>query len=446
MALIPQDKRYLEYLKIVSDPDRMVPLTKLEFLNSDDTVAYAVDGNYKRRYGYPDSRAFIQSGTLNISLNNGQRRTASLRFENLDNAFDYDLNRLWLGRRARLSKGVILSDGTPYYIPQGVFYFNSPQTDWKPNSRTTEYQLVDKWAYLDGTLFGNLENTYEVPAFVSGSTMQRTNIFYAMQGILNLSIYDHKPTTDYKKKIDGVTPVFTDYYNNRFITIDGKSVPMCLMPKTVTTSMGSNYGQVMLDLNSIIAGWIGYDSTGTLRVDASADDIDDTKKPVMWSFNDNSKTFFGLDETANPAQVYNDVIIWGESVDGAVVGARAINNDPTSDTSVNKIGLKTYVESSDINYTNEQCQALASWYLKRKTVLQKSVTISCSQMFHLRENNLISVLRSDKPNKPIEKHLIQSISIPLSQQGAMQITATAVNDFPDVTLVSMDEFLNAGGR
>ena len=67
-------------------------------------------------------------------------------------------------------------------------------------------------------------------------------------------------------------------------------------------------------------------------------------------------------------------------------------------------------------------------------------------MFHLRENNLVSVLRSDKPNKPVEKHLIQSISIPLSQKGAMQITATAVNDFPNVTVVSMDEFLNAGGR
>ena len=462
MANLNPQERYKDYLKIVANPDRMVPLTKLEFLNPDDTVAYAVDGNYKRGYGYPDSRAFIQDGTLNISLNNGQRRAASVRFENLDNAFDYNLNRLWFGRRVRLSKGVILSDGTPYYIPQGIFYFNSPKTGWRPNSRTTEYQLVDKWAYLDGTLFGNLGNTYEVAVKrqdnPDGSfTFIRPNIFEAMQGILNLSIYDHKPTTDYTKKIDGVTPVFTDYYNKNDIIIksytdrNGKVIPeqkfkMCFLPKTVTTSMGGTYGQVLLDLNAIIAGWIGYDSTGALRVDASSDDLEDNKKPVMWSFNENSKTFFGLEETANPAQVYNDVIIWGESVDGATVGARATNNDPMSDTSVSKIGLKTFVESSDINYSNAQCQALASWYLKRKTVLQKSVTISCSQMFHLRENNLVSVLRSDKPNRPIEKHLIQSISIPLSQKGEMQITATAVNDFPNVTVVSMDEFLNAGGR
>lgn len=443
MALT-ESQKFQEYLRIVANPDFMKPLTKIEFLNPDNTVAYALDGTYKRRYsGYADSRAFLQDGTINISLNNGQRRTASIRFENLDNAFDYAINKLWFGRRVRLLKGVTLKDGSEFYISQGVFYLNSPKTGWKPNSRTAEYSLVDKWAYLDGTLFGNLESTYEVPMMTDG---KRTDIFEAMQGILDLSIYDHKYTLDIDKRVDNIKPIFTNYYNNRYATINGKQVAMNLMPKTVTTSMGGTYAKVLLDLNALIAGWIGYDSNGALRVDASADDLNDADKPVMWKFDENSKTFFGLDETANPSQVYNDIIIWGENLDGGVVGARATNYDPTSDTNANLIGLKTYVESSDILYSNEQCQALANWYLKRKTVLQKSVTFSCSQMFHLQENNLISVLRSDKPYKPIEKHLIQAITIPLSEKGNCTITATSVNDFPEVTEVSMDEFLNAGGE
>lgn len=438
-----ESQKYQEYLRIISNPDFMKPLTKIEFLNPDNTVAYALDGTYKRRFGYPDSRAFLQDGTVNISLNNGQRRTASIRFENLDNAFDYAINKLWFGRRVRLLKGVTLKDGSEFYISQGIFYLNSPKTGWKPNSRTAEYSLVDKWAYLDGTLFGNLENTYEVPMMTDG---KRTDIFEAMQGILDLSIYDHKYTLDIDKRVDNIKPIFTNYYNNRYATINGKQVAMNLMPKTVTTSMGGTYAKVLLDLNALIAGWIGYDSNGALRVDASADDLNDTDKPVMWKFDENSKTFFGLDETANPSQVFNDVIVWGEGLNGEVVGARATNYDPTSDTNANLIGLKTYVESSDINYTNEQCQALANWYLKRKTVLQKSVTISCSQMFHLQENNLISVLRSDKPGKPIEKHLIQAISIPLSEKGSCSITATSINDFPEVTEVSMGEFLKNQGE
>lgn len=441
MALT-ESQKYQEYLKIVANPDFMRPLSKIEFLNPDNTVAYAVNGTYKRGYGYPDSRAFLQDGNINISLNNGQRRTASIRFENLDNAFDYTINKLWFGRRVRLLKGVTLKDGSEFYISQGVFYLNSPKTSWKPNSRTAEYSLVDKWAYLDGTLFGNLENTYEIAVTKNADgTYTRPNIFNAMVGILQLSIFDHKYTPDKTKQVDNVTPIFTDYYNNRYTTIDGQQVAMNLMPKTITTSMSGTYGQVLLDLNKIIAGWIGYDSNGALRVDASPDDLNDADKPVMWSFDENSKTFFGLNETANPSQVFNDIIVWGENLDGGVVGARATNYDPKSDTNANIIGLKTHTESSDINYTNEQCQALANWYLKRKTVLQKSVTISCSQMFHLQENSLISVLRSDKPNKPIEKHLIQSISIPLKPNAAMSVTCTSVNDFPSVTEVSMDEFL-----
>lgn len=443
--MTPQEK-YIEYLRIVANPDSMHTVAKIDFLNPDDSVAYSLGSRYVRRYG-ADSRAWIKEGNINISLNNGQRRTATVRFENLDGAFDYAINKLWFGRRVRLSKGVILSNGEYYYIPQGVFYLNSPKIGWKPNSRTAEYQLVDKWAYLDGTLFGNLENTYEVA--------NRTNIFQAMRGILQQSIYTHEKTTDYTAMVDGVTPIFTDYYNGKNVVINGENVPMTVTPKTITTAQGGTYAKVLLDLNSILAGWIGYDSNGALTVEPSSDDISidgkpqdngDSGKPIMWNFHDNSKTFFGLDETANPSQVFNDIIIWGESVDGAkVVGARATNKDPTSDTNANLIGLKTYVESSDINYTNEQCQALANFYLKRKTVLQKSVTISCSQMFHLRENNIVTVIRSDKQGSPIEKHLIQSISIPLDEKTPMSLSCTAISDFPKITQVSMDNFLNNGG-
>lgn len=429
--------KFKEYLRIAANPDFMRPITKIEFLNPDNTVAYALDSTYKRRYGQADSRAFLQDGNINISLNNGQRRTASVRFENLDNAFDYAIDKLWYGRRVRLLKGVELSDGSEFYISQGVFYLDSPKISWKPNSRTAEYRLVDKWAYLDGTLFGNLENTYEVPG--------RTNVFEAIQSILDLSIYDHKYTDDMSKKIDSMRPIFTDYYNNRFATINGQKIPMSQLPKTVTTEMGGTYGQVMLDLNAVLAGWIGYDNNGALRLDASTDDLNDAEKPVIWDFDEKSKTFFGLDEVANPSQVYNDVIVWGENLDGGTVGARATNYDPTSDTNANILGLKTFVESSDINYTNEQCQALANWYLKRKTVMQKSVTFSCAQLFHLQENNLVSVLRSDKDGKPIEKHLIQSISMPLSEKGAMSVTCTSINDFPKVTEVIMAEFIKSQG-
>ena len=120
------------------------------------------------------------------------------------------------------------------------------------------------------------------------------------------------------------------------------------------------------------------------------------------------------------------------------MGARSTNRDPQSDTNANVIGLKTYTESSDILYTAEQCTAQAEWTLKRKTVLQKSVTFSSSQLFHLRENNLVTVLRTDKDGSPVERHLIQSYSLPIGTSGAMSITATSANDFPLVETKAID--------
>lgn len=424
------EQLYHEYLEQIANPDNCNKLVKLEFLNPDNTVAFALDNNYKRRYNQGDSRAFIQDGDLNVSLNNGQRRKASVMFENMDGAFDYNVNKLWAGSRVRLSMGIRLKSGMDYYLPQGIFYFNDPQINWSPNQRTATYSLTDKWSYLDGSLFGNLESTYEIPI--------QSNIFSAMQAILRLSRFTHNATTNITEMIDNVSPVFTSFYNTRSVTINGQSYPMSLTPQTLSIDMSGSYADVLLKLNDMIVGWIGYDETGALRVDASQEDLNDLQKPVLWDYTVNGKTFFDFTESASPTEVYNDIIVWGETLDGAIVGARATNRDPTSDTNANMIGLKTYTESSGTNYTGEQCAASAEWTLKRKTVLQKSVTFTSAQLFHLRENNLVTVARTDKEGSPIERHLIQSYSIPLDTTSPMTITATSVYDYPNVDVKILD--------
>ena len=110
--------------------------------------------------------------------------------------------------------------------------------------------------------------------------------------------------------------------------------------------------------------------------------------------------------------------------------------DPQSDTNVNLIGRKTLYESNGTYYSVAQCAALAEWELKHKTVLQKSIAIECQQMFHLVENRLVSVQRTDKPGNPTEKHIIQSFSIPIGETGSMTINCTSVNDLPQATITT----------
>ena len=92
-------------------------IAKLEFLNPDGSVAYVLDNNALNKR----SGAFLQSGTISCNKNNGKRRQATVTLTNLDNEYEFAVNHIWFGQQLRLSEGLILSDGTEYYIPQGVF-------------------------------------------------------------------------------------------------------------------------------------------------------------------------------------------------------------------------------------------------------------------------------------------------------------------------------------
>lgn len=422
-----QDNRYLEYLKALNNSYQK--LAKLEFLQPDNSVAFSLDNNYKRGYSTKfDRRAFIQSGSLSVNLQNGARRKASITLANLDSEFDFAINKLWYGQRVRLSMGLVLPDGTEFYLPQGVFYLSNPQTTISPNQKTINYSLVDKWSYLDGSLFGRLENSYQV----NRSTQENpSNIFNAMQTILSLSRKDFSNNAEDFWKIDNVLPVFTDYYNGKYYTLkDGTLFPITSVPYNVIAGSadGGTFAEVLLELNTIIAGWIGYDCTGALRVDASQDDINDGDKPILWAFTPENSLLFGINETYKNSEVANDIKISGENLTGGEVWGRVQNFDPASETNINIIGDRLYKENRAEYWNAGQCVDLAKFYLKRKTVLQKSVSVKCQQMFHLQENSLITIKRTDKQGSPTEKHLIQSFTVPISTTGDMQIQAVSVND------------------
>ena len=94
--------RYYQYLSALTKEFKK--LAKIEFLQPDNSVAFSLDNNYKRGYRAKfDTRAFIQDGSLNVSLQNGKRRSASITLSNLDGAFDYAINKIWFGQRVRLS-------------------------------------------------------------------------------------------------------------------------------------------------------------------------------------------------------------------------------------------------------------------------------------------------------------------------------------------------------
>lgn len=401
-------------------------IAKLEFLNPDGNVAFSLDNNALNKR----SGAFLQEGTISCNLNNGKRRQATVTLSNLDHAYDFSVEHIWFGQQIRLSEGLILPDGTEYYISQGVFEIENPQEALKPGQRTATYTLVDKWANLDGTLFGNLEDVYKV---VAG-----TNILDAMAATLLLDRFTMENGGD--NPIDPIAPLFTEYYNGKTQTLtDGTVVSLIEAPYDFLSASDGTLADVMLGLNEMIAGDIGYNQNGRLVVNPSQDDILDITKPILWEFTEGDKSFLGADYTTKSSEVYNDVIVVGATSDtNATAKGRSQNLDPTSDTCVSRIGRKTIRLEMPNYYSDQMCQDYADWMLKRYSTLSKEVTISSTQMFHIVENELITVQRMDKPGSPIERHLVKGFSRPIGQSGAMTINCVSVNDFPISTQVSTE--------
>lgn len=411
-------EKLLAYMNAVRHP--FIKLCRLRFLQPDGSTAFSLDNNAQNKR----SGAFISDGNLSVNLQNGQRRSANVTLSNVDGEFDYNVNKIWFGQEIALDEGLILPNGEEYYVPQGVFHIETPSENVQPNARQVTFPLVDKWAMLDGTLFGNLESTYEV---ASG-----TNIFTPIKALLALDRGNGYP-------VDRVTPVFTEYYNGKTQKLtDGTTANITDAPYTLRVdSESGTYADVILGLAEMVNAWVGYDSSGALRIDPSQDDILDTDKPVLWQFSMDEAQLLGQTYSVKNTEVYNDYIVLGDMLeDNSQPAGRATNKDPKSDTNVQTIGRKTIRVSQSGYSTDTMCQDLAVWKLKRSSVLQKSVTISCTQLFHIEENSLVTIIRTDKPGSPVERHLIQGFSRPLAGTGEMTINCTSVNDFPEATVTS----------
>lgn len=419
---------YLQQLK-----ENFTKLAKLEFLNPDGSVAFALDNQESNNR----AKAFLQEGSISVNLQNGRRRQANITLANLNGEYDYAVNRIWMGQEIRLSEGLLLPDGSEFYIPQGVFLIENPEEALEPRRRQAIFQLVDKWAALDGTLGGNLEGAYQVEA--------GTNIFEAMASLLSLDRFDYSNNGSYP--IDAVAPLFTDWYNGKTqILSDGSSVNLTDTPYDFLSADTGTLADVLLGLAEMLAAWIGYNETGRLVVDPSQDDILDTTKAVLWQYSMKDKQLLSIRSNPKPTEVYNDVIVVGAtSDDSRTARGRAQNRDPSSDTCISRIGLKTKRLPMSNYYADELCQSYAEWKLKRYATMSKTVSISSTQMFHIKENKIITIERTDKEGSPTERYLVQGFTRPIAQKGAMTINAVSVNDYPIATpVIESDKYVVIG--
>lgn len=158
--------RYME--KIKGDFKKAV---KIEWLNPDETVNFEFTNS-----------VYDMNANVNVNYTKGCRRSCTITINNDNNKFPISFNSIWIGSKFKLWMGIYLDDDTPYYFPQGVFYVSNPDEVYNPSTRTVTLNGVDKWAYLDGKLYGKLTGIYK--------TNIGTNLLDATRALLKTNRVD----------------------------------------------------------------------------------------------------------------------------------------------------------------------------------------------------------------------------------------------------------------
>ena len=406
--------RYGEYLEKLRQPH--ISATKIEWLNPDGTVAFDITDDA------------IQSGTLNVQYQNGVRVTADILLNNWDQTYDVNADKIWFGQQVRISRGLYLDDGTPFLIPKGVFYVSNPDQVYAPTQRTTHLSLVDKWGYLDGSLFGNLDGIYQLNI--------GDDLFVALRELL---LKDRGNGIPY----DSVPPILPSYYIGRttraaytkLITnidssgmeftsteIEYRDVPVVQCPYTSRIEASGTIADVILEIAKMLVANVGYDASGRLCIEPNNTDMTNHTRPIQWNFRTTENSLLSVSYNFPLSDVYNTVTVTGASLNGLQTKGFSQNADARSGTSVSRIGVKCYSEEQSSYYTTLQCQEMADYLLKQKSSLLATTTIESVPIYHIRENELVTLERPEVSNA-VELYLVTGYSMPMGQTGSMTINA-----------------------
>lgn len=188
--------RFYEYLEKLRDPHYKTAV-KIAWLYPDETVQKEFT-----------NEIYDISGNISVNYQNGARRSCTITLSNDKQNVLINYSNIWFGQKFQVWVGLYLNDNTPYYISQGIFYVSNPKAAYDPAKRTLTLQGVDKWAYLDGSLFGNLPGTYV--------SQINQDIRELVNGLICKSRFDNKfiPTSQLADRVDPKQPLFLGFEGN----------------------------------------------------------------------------------------------------------------------------------------------------------------------------------------------------------------------------------------
>lgn len=378
---------------------QMRPRWRIFLLYPDDTI----------RYRFPDED-IVSGGSYTETYQTGQRRSMSFSLYNETGKYSPGINSIWLDSRLRLDMGMEFPDGTTVWLQRGIYVISSVGETVESGKRTVSISAADKWTLFSGAT-GSLEDTYEIPP--------ESDLCSIIQSILLTNNEAGYPLDSRPPRI----------HHSLF----GKK-----SQATISENAGSSYASLLQAIATQLSADIFYNARGELVVTPLDETMGDDWKPVLFDFNGEDGDFGSLSFSFDSSEVKNRVIVIGSTTSGNYSRAVASNDNPSSPTSVGRIGVRTAPIINDSNISSDQlAKERAAYELRKILLLKTKTTLEVAYNPLLTVNNLITIT-SDKPEMTKQRFLLQSVSCSLDYNGSMSISFSNINNLP--FLVKTKEF------
>lgn len=368
------------------------PRWRISVMSADDKV--------RKRIPEED---ILSGGSYNENYQSGQRR--SLSFSVMDNDMEYGagVNGVWFMSRFGLEMGIGMPDGGTAWIRRGVYVAQQVSPQHSSDRDILQISCADKWCLFSGPS-GRLESTYEIE---SGSKIipiiQSIQLTDRESGVP----FDLQPLIVHPSLVDKVTQ------------------------SKITMSAGQTYADILLELATQMSAEIFYNSVGQLTVMPLSETSLDDGKAASWDFEENE--IDSLSFSFNASEVFNRVIVIGSTSSGSYHRAEASNTDPSSPTSVQRIGVRTASIINDANITADYLAEERAQYELRKILLIRTSASFNTPLNPFPAINGVITITSPYYGMSKERFVVQSISCPLDYSGTMSISASSVWNLPFLT-------------
>lgn len=338
----------------------------------------------------------ILDGSVNVNLQNGSRRSGSISLANTDASYDFspDEGKIWADNKFKVQTGIVVNNNEILF-DQGIFVIGEPNMSNDSNANSiANYELYDKFAYLDGTLSGEIVNTFIIPL--------NTNIISAVTTIFQTA------------SNDGIQIA----YNRKPLLAEASSV---VTPYAIIAERGKTYFDIIEELANAINHTFYFDNQGYPRFEPNTNP--EFEAPML-TLEENDILKSSINRRYELRNLRNNIRVEGVTWDTGVTHD-AISTITDGSTSTSRIGTRSMFIEDNVIYNDSLAQQRADYEVNQRSTITDTVNISFYPTDNLDVGRNVQVTDS-RINLTDALLQIRQITIPLKKdtQASMDTQRT----------------------